>query len=247
MTKPDSNVPDPETPDPDPADARPPAPDASGVQASGTTPPNESNAGESDSSDSKASESPESPAAAADALSADDDAIWLDLVARLEGVGADADEATDGPAGANSGSNSGASSPTVRTFRDFDPLGLAGAAPIELSAKERLAPGPGNPAAAAGNEVPDAGSGPRDYEPDDDDGAFVPEEPPSLAGADPMTVLAWLGAVGGPIALVLSAMFWRSAPLVAILGIVVVFAASVVFLIMKLPGEKDEHDDGARV
>jgi hypothetical protein len=28
---------------------------------------------------------------------------------------------------------------------------------------------------------------------------------------------------------------------------VVIFAASVVFLIMKLPGEKDEHDDGARV
>ena len=28
---------------------------------------------------------------------------------------------------------------------------------------------------------------------------------------------------------------------------VAAFAASVVFLIMKLPGEKDEHDDGARV
>jgi hypothetical protein len=99
--------------------------------------------------------------------------------------------------------------------------------------------------------MPDAagfpGGGPRDYEPDDDDGAFVPEEPPSLVGADPLTVLAWLGAVGGPIALVLSAMFWRSAPVLAILGMVVVFAASVVFLIMKLPGEKDEHDDGARV
>jgi len=62
-----------------------------------------------------------------------------------------------------------------------------------------------------------------------------------------MTVLAWIGAVGGPIALVLSAMFWRSAPMLAILGMVTVFAASVVFLIMKLPGEKDEHDDGARV
>jgi hypothetical protein len=62
-----------------------------------------------------------------------------------------------------------------------------------------------------------------------------------------MTVLAWLGAVGGPIALLMSAMFWRSAPLMAVLGIVAVFAASVVFLIMKLPGEKDEHDDGARV
>jgi hypothetical protein len=140
----------------------------------------------------------------------------------------------------------GANSPTARAFRDFDPLGLSGAAPIELSAKERLAPAPGQRAAGS-NEIPDAAPGPRDYETDDDDGAFVPEEPPSLAGADPMTVLAWIGAVGGPIALVLSAMFWRSAPLVAILGMVAAFAVAVVFLIMKLPGEKDEHDDGARI
>jgi hypothetical protein len=42
-------------------------------------------------------------------------------------------------------------------------------------------------------------------------------------------------------------MFWRSAPLLAILGIVAVFVLSVVFLIMKLPQEKDENDDGARV
>ena len=75
----------------------------------------------------------------------------------------------------------------------------------------------------------------------------MPEEPPSLAGTDPLTVLAWLGAVGGPVALLISAMFWRSAPLTAVLGMVAAFAASVVFLIMKLPGEKDEHDDGARI
>jgi len=130
-----------------------------------------------------------------------DEALWLDLVARLE--------ATD-------------SGEPAKTFRDFDPLGLA-AAPVR-----------------------DAAPGPRDYEPEDDDG-FVPEDPPSLAGSDPMTVLAWLGAVGGPIALLLTAMFWRSAPLLAVMGMVAVFAASVVFLIMKLPHEKDEYDDGARV
>ena len=172
-------------------------------------------------------------------------------------MGADGDEATgSGPAGSagggrDSGSggardSAGGASPAW-TFRDFDPLGLAGTAPIELSARERLSPASGKPAAAGGNEQPEATAGPRDYETDDDDGAFVPEEPPSLAGADPMTVLAWIGAVGGPIALVLSAMFWRSAPLLAILGMVAAFAASVVFLIMKLPGEKDEHDDGARI
>ena len=173
-------------------------------------------------------------------------------------MGTDGDEATgSGPAGSAGGGpdtgsgrrrrdSAGGASPAW-TFRDFDPLGLAGTAPIELSAKERLSPASGKPAAAGGNELPEATAGPRDYEPDDDDGAFVPEEPPSLAGADPMTVLAWIGAVGGPIALVLSAMFWRSAPLLAILGMVAAFAASVVFLIMKLPGEKDEHDDGARI
>jgi flagellar biogenesis protein FliO len=60
-------------------------------------------------------------------------------------------------------------------------------------------------------------------------------------------MLAWLGAIGGPLALLLSAMFWRSAPLLAILGIVAAFVLAVVYLIMKLPQEKDDNDDGARV
>ncbi len=250
MTKPDPDLPDPETPDQDPADAGPPASDADAAENSGATPPPESQPHPPQAQEPQGNE-PGSPTA--DAPSADDDAVWLDLVARLEGVGVVGDEATGGPAsspgagsGAGLGANSGAGSSQARTFRDFDPLGLSGAAPIELSAKERLAPAPGQPAAGS-NEIPDTTPGPRDYETDDDDGAFVPEEPPSLAGADPMTVLAWIGAVGGPIALVLSAMFWRSAPLVAILGMVAAFAAAVVFLIMKLPGEKDEHDDGARI
>ncbi|WP_427132642.1 hypothetical protein [Pseudarthrobacter sp. S9] len=192
-----------------------------------------------------------------------DDAVWLDLVARLEGVsGPDEDtqpevknpevknqevknQEVKNPEGKKPDGPGDGAAP-ARTFKDFDPLGLSVTAPIELSAKERLASAAGTPATAGGEDGPDTTPGPRDYEPDDD-GGFVPEEPPSLAGADPMTVLAWIGAVGGPIALVLSAMFWRSAPLVAILGMVAAFAASVVFLIMKLPGEKDEHDDGARV
>jgi hypothetical protein len=230
MTKPDPDVPDPETPDPDPADTRAPDMDAD-MDASGAHPTSDG--------------------------ATDDDAVWLDLVARLQGVGDGTDEAAPGwpdehgPAGGetNSGGTdrAGGTASTARTFRDFDPLGLAGAAPKEPSAAERLRQAGGEPGAVAGDEGPDSASGPRDYEPEDDDGAFVPEVPPSLAGADPLTVLAWLGAVGGPVALVLSAMFWRSAPLLAILGMVVAFAASVVFLIMKLPGEKDENDDGARV
>lgn len=175
-----------------------------------------------------------------------DDAVWLDLVARLEGKD---------PAGVPEGTGGIEGTATARPFSDFDPLGLSVAAPVELSARERLggtpdtANGPDDDAEAG--DRPEHQAGPRDYAAEGNDpfvpDDFVPEEPPSLAGADPMTVLAWLGAVGGPIALVLSTMFWRSAPMLAILGMVAAFAASVVFLIMKLPGEKDEHDDGARV
>jgi hypothetical protein len=156
----------------------------------------------------------------------DDDAVWLDLVARLEATASGTDAGLDPGRAAGPAATGGR---PARVFRDFDPLGLAVPPPVEPPAA-----GP-----------PD--SGPRDYEPDDDDGAFIPEEPPSLADSDPLTVLAWLGAVGAPIALLLSVIFWRAAPLLAVMGMVAAFAASVVFLIMKLPHEKDDHDDGARV
>ncbi|MDP9983284.1 hypothetical protein J2W14_002697 [Pseudarthrobacter oxydans] len=218
----------------------------------------------------------------ADSSANQDDAVWLDLVARLEGrdtdaaagpVTAAATEGTGGPEARHGREGSGAvegaegsdapgtdDAPAAdpagsgpRPFSDFDPLGLSVGVPIELSAEERQEQrhADGSPAAGAAADRPGAAPGPRDYEGAEDDplgpGEFVPEEPPSLAGTDPLTVLAWLGAVGGPVALLISAMFWRSAPLMAILGMVAAFAASVVFLIMKLPGEKDEHDDGARI
>lgn len=202
-----------------------------------------------------------------------DDAVWLDLVARLEGIDQPVDPQTgprqgaspgtapgagpdqlDTGSGAGSGSGSGGSvddgaGRTPRAFREFDPLGLSAPAPVEPSARERSATAAGSIDSNGhdAHDSHDAPAGPRDYVADEEDGDFVPEDPPSLAGADPMLVLAWLGAVGGPVALVLSAMFWRAAPVVAVLGMVAVFAASVVFLIMKLPGDKDEHDDGARV
>ena len=217
-----------------------------------------------------------------------DDAVWLDLVARLQGdtpapdthsttgegepsasepprhsggprhSTAASDDAGPAPAG-QAGSGAGPEGAAKR-FTDFDPLGLAPRAPRELSAAERQQAA--EQAKAAGREKADrreeadrpgqagihSGTGdPRDYTVEDDEGEFIPEEPPKLSAADPLTMLAWLGAVGAPIALVLSSMFWRSAPLLAILGMVAVFVAAVVYLIMKLPQEKDENDDGARV
>ncbi len=202
-----------------------------------------------------------------------DDAVWLDLVARLEEKPGDpsgtvpASATTPGPIAPGpdatcndtktpdlAGPEAAAGSGRSATFRDFDPLGLAGTAPTELSAAERQAAtsGAGDGAKAgegtAGyGQGGSEGFGQRDYAVEDDAGDFVPEEPPSLAGTDPLTMLAWLGAIGAPLALLLAAMFWRSAPLLAIVGMVAVFILAVVYLIMKLPQEKDENDDGARV
>lgn len=162
-----------------------------------------------------------------------DDAAWLDLVSRLEHGD------TEPPP-----KSAGKDAPT-RSFSDFDPLGLSGTAPAEPSAAERqLAAGATGRTDDADRQDP---TGPRDYDVEDEDHGFVPDEPPSLAGVDPLTMLAWVGAIGGPVALLLAAMFWRSAPLLAILGIVAVFVVSVIYLIMKLPTDKDEYDDGARV
>ncbi|XAS68951.1 hypothetical protein V3C33_06695 [Micrococcaceae bacterium Sec5.7] len=181
----------------------------------------------------------------------EDDAVWLDLVARLEAdtpgmgnAGVDPAVAGDTPEAAVTAEPAEADGAGAARFRDFDPLGLSASVPTEPSAAERQAAAASTPAAADPSPVL---PGPRDYGVDDDAGGFVPEEPPSLSGTDPLTMLAWLGAVGGPIALLLSAMFWRSAPLMAILGIVAAFVVAVVYLIMKLPQEKDENDDGARV
>lgn len=197
---------------------------------------------------------------ASDPSANQDDAVWLDLVARLQGdthapgsgaapedsagpqAGGGATAANDGERGA------GPEHGRAKRFTDFDPLGLAAGAPTELSAAERQAAAARQRDAQAGDTAgPPAAEGPRDYGVEDDDGAFVPEEPPSLSATDPLTMLAGVGAVGAPVALVLSAMFWRSAPLLAILGMVATFIGAVVYLIMKLPQEKDENDDGARV
>jgi len=173
-----------------------------------------------------------------------DDAVWLDLVARLESdtVAIRPDSAApveQRPAGTEAAPQE---TPEPSSFREFDPLGLAGTPPAEMSAAERQAE-----AEAQGGQDAGHAEGPRDYEVDDDGEEFVPEEPPSLAGTAPLTMLAWLGAVGGPVALLLSAMFWRSAPMLAIIGIVAVFVLGAVYLIMKLPQEKNGDDDGARV
>ena len=208
-----------------------------------------------------------------------DDAVWLDLVARLEGKSPDGSSTADGgpapaaltipivpaiPPKTALALTRGPGPPWTplptrpdgpRLSATLTPWAWLAGPPWNCPRPTGWRPPPGpqrRPSAPARMPAPGIrrdgqAAGPRDYDVEDDGGDFVPEEPPSLSGTDPLTMLAWLGAVGAPLALLLSVMFWRSAPLLAILGMVAAFILAVVYLIMKLPQEKDENDDGARV
>lgn len=157
-------------------------------------------------------------AASSTSMPSDED-VWRDLVARLESTESMPDDLED-------------TQPSARTdevARPDDPP-----APEQRTAADRFRQ--------------DHLGGPRDYAPPEESDGYVPEEPPSLAGAEPLVVLAWIGAIGAPLALLLSAFIFRSIPMLAVVSIVVVFIASVVFLLMRLPSERgDDHDDGAIV
>lgn len=170
-----------------------------------------------------------------------EDDEWRDLVARLRGGTADPEE--DGPAPAEpsaaerAGTAEGGPRPEggaapTSPFDAFDPLGISRRDP----AKREDRPG----RADAEDDSDTAG----DMLPGD----FVPEEPePVLAGADPAVVLAWCGALGGPVALLLCALLWRGVPGYVIALLIAAFLAGVGVLIMRLPRHKDDGDDGARV
>ncbi|KQN95658.1 hypothetical protein ASF21_15770 [Arthrobacter sp. Leaf234] len=176
-----------------------------------------------------------------------DDAVWQDLVARLEGTASDplATEASprtqEPPAGAPG------ARPDGRGVHRTDasgaaPAGRGGGEPDGLTDRER--------ADAIFRNQPFASAGPRDYvapeEPEEDDG-FTPDEPPPLGSGDPLTVLAWVGAAGGPVLLLLFAMFWQDAPLAATLAVLALFLAGAGYLVTKLPKHRDIGDDGAEV
>lgn len=114
-------------------------------------------------------------------------------------------------------------------FSRFDPLGISGA------------------------RTDSSGSGMSDRGQAGDEhaslpGDFIPDEPePVLAGADPVSVLAWCGALGGPVALLVCALVWRGVPGFVIVLLVAAFIAGVGTLIMRLPRNKDDGDDGARI
>ena len=90
----------------------------------------------------------------------------------------------------------------VENFRQLDSN-----TPREPSAAERAAQ-----LEKLFNTGPGAMRGPRDYVAEDTPEEFVPQEPAALGSGDPMLNLAWVGAAGGPLGLLLCVLFFRSAP-----------------------------------
>ncbi|WP_225822713.1 hypothetical protein [Streptomyces naphthomycinicus] len=99
------------------------------------------------------------------------------------------------------------------------------------------------------------GVGPRDYtpaEPSDDDfdeedeGHFVPPEPPPLPTADTTARFAWLGVVGGPVLLLLAVLLgWDMTWWLATTGIGG-FLGGFLTLVTRMRTDEDEDDDPGR-
>jgi len=90
--------------------------------------------------------------------------------------------------------------------------------------------------------------GPRDYAPPDEpDQGFQPPEPAPLGTADPIRLLAWTGAIAGPILLLLVVLVWPSAPALVWLTLLTVTVAGWGVAFARLPRSRDDDDDGAVV
>ncbi|GAB3114111.1 hypothetical protein GCM10027160_19390 [Streptomyces calidiresistens] len=131
---------------------------------------------------------------------------------------------------------------------DADPGTPPAAAPVVNRAADWLAgaPGAGLPAGAPaedGDKGPWNGPGPRDWAPsEEDEGHFVPPEPPPLPETDPTTRFAWLAVLGGPLLLILSAVLgFTMSWWVVTLGIGG-FLGGFATLVMRMRDGRDDDD-----
>jgi hypothetical protein len=103
--------------------------------------------------------------------------------------------------------------------------------------------------------APGVGTGPRDYsvaEPaeedfdGDDEGHFVPPEPPPLPAADATAKFAWLAVIGGPVLLLLAVLLgWDMTWWLTTLGIGG-FLGGFATLVMRMRPDDEEDDDPGR-
>ncbi|MDX2596684.1 MULTISPECIES: hypothetical protein [Streptomyces] len=146
--------------------------------------------------------------------------------------------------------------PGARPFKPVEDLALLEKDPLPEGPERTDGSGEPGPARPLGSSVSFApGVGPRDHraaEPSDDDfdeddeGHFVPPEPPPLPNADATAKFAWLGVVGGPVLLLLAVVLgWEMTWWLTTLGIGG-FLGGFATLVMRMRTDDDEDGDPGR-
>ncbi|MGW1270073.1 hypothetical protein [Streptomyces sp. NPDC002491] len=172
----------------------------------------------------------------------DEAAAWAAIVA---GYG---DEPPDPPGAKPFKSIEDLALPEVET-NDEEAGADTGAEPAKESGEEK------KPAKPLGSSVAFApGVGPRDYttpEPaeedfdEDDEGHFVPPEPPPLPTADTTSRFAWLGVLGGPVLLLLAVLLgWEMTWWLATIGIGGFLGGFATLVARMRTDDEDEGDPG---
>ncbi|MCZ0989648.1 hypothetical protein [Streptomyces diastatochromogenes] len=140
--------------------------------------------------------------------------------------------------------------PGSRPFKPVEDLALPEMPPEGDGPEE---PRPAKPLGSSISFAP--GVGPRDYtapEPseddfdEDDEGHFVPPEPPPLPTADTTAKFAWLGVVGGPILLLVAVLLgWEMTWWLTTAG-VGGFLGGFATLVVRMRTDDDEDDGPGR-
>ncbi|MFE9805661.1 hypothetical protein [Streptomyces sp. NPDC005548] len=131
----------------------------------------------------------------------------------------------------------GAASPSDASTGEKPPAGKA------LGSSVAFAPGVGGVAGPRDHTAPEPAEG--DFD-EDDEGHFVPPEPPPLPAADTTAKFAWLGVLGGPTLLLLAVLLgWDMTWWLTTLGIGG-FLGGFATLVTRMQTDDDDLDDPGR-
>jgi hypothetical protein len=145
--------------------------------------------------------------------------------------------------------------PGAKPFKSIEDLALLDPETNDSAEKSPEPPASAKPLGSSVAFAPGVTGGPRDYgapeasEDDfdeDDEGHFVPPEPPPLPAADATAKFAWLAVVGGPILLLLAVLLgWDMTWWLATLGIGG-FLGGFATLVMRMRDDDEESDGPGR-
>jgi len=76
---------------------------------------------------------------------------------------------------------------------------------------------------------------------------FVPPDPGPIFGGDPLVTMAWLGAAGIPVAMLIVLVVWQGAPTRLLQGAAIVFVLSCALLVWRLPRHRPQSDGSGAV